>query len=161
MLRFYIQVGKIMDLHDENFMREALLEAKKAYADGEVPVGAVLVCDQKIVARGRNCVESLCDASQHAELVCLQKGAAHFSNWRLLDCTLYCTLEPCAMCAGAMLLFRLKRLVYGAKDLRHGAIEVLAKPHEIHNVAFEGGLLEEESRSLLQDFFRQRRMERV
>jgi len=161
MISFYVQVSKIMKEYDEIFMREALLEAKKAYACREVPVGAILVCHDTVIARASNAVEKNCDASQHAELLCMKRGAAELSNWRLHDCTLYCTLEPCAMCAGAMILFRLKRLVYGAKDLRHGAIEVLEKPHEIHRVAYEGGVLVEEAKNLMQDFFRERRKEHV
>ena len=159
MVSFYIQVSKIMKERDEIFMREALLEAKKAYASREVPVGTVLVYEGNIIARGSNSVEQNRDASQHAELVCMQRGAKEFSNWRLQGCTLYCTLEPCAMCAGAMILFRLNRLVYGAKDLRHGAIEVLEKPHEIHRVTFDGGILKEEAKALMQEFFRERRKE--
>lgn len=157
MVSFYIQVSKIMHASDEDFMREAILEAKKAYAVGEVPVGCVIVSDGNIIARASNSVESNCDASMHAELVCMQRAAKKLGNWRLIGCTLYCTLEPCAMCAGAMILFRIERLVYGAPDLRHGAIEVLEKPHEIHQVSFSGGVLDHEARSMMQEFFRERR----
>lgn len=150
-----------MSLCDKNFMREALLEAKKAFANREVPVGAVLVHHGTIIARGHNLVEHHCDASKHAELICLQEGARAISNWRLLECTLYCTLEPCAMCAGAMALFRIKRLVYGAPDLRHGAngtvFNVLNTPHPIHQVDVSGGCCEEEAKALMKEFFSLRR----
>lgn len=150
-----------MTLYDENFMREALLEAKKAFAAQEVPVGAVLIHKDTIIARGHNLVEQTKNASAHAELVCLQEGAKILDNWRLLECTLYCTLEPCPMCAGAMALFRIKRLVYGAPDLRHGAngsvFNVLNTPHPIHQVEVMGGCCEEESRALMKEFFAMRR----
>lgn len=148
-------------IDDENFMREALLEAKKAFASEEVPVGAVLVYQNQIIGRGHNFVETQNNASLHAEMVCLQDAAAKLGKWRLLDCTLYCTLEPCPMCAGAMTLFRIKRLVYGAPDLRHGAngsvFNVLNRPHPIHQVEVEGGCLVEEAKGLMKEFFALRR----
>lgn len=150
-----------MQLHDENFMREALLEAKKAFAIGEVPVGAVLVSNEKIIARSHNRVEQNCDASAHAELICLREGAKVLGNWRLLNTTLYCTLEPCVLCAGAMVLFRIKKLVYGAPDLRHGAngsaFDVLNRSHPIHQVEVVSGVCEGEAKALIQTFFRERR----
>lgn len=151
----------MMQYDDEIFMREALLEAKKAFAKGEVPVGAILVKEGKIIGRSSNCVEENQDASQHAELICLKQAATVEKNWRLLNSTLYCTLEPCAMCAGAAILFRVKRLVYGASDLRHGAcgtvFSVLTTPHPIHQVEVAGGVCAEESKELLQTFFKERR----
>ncbi len=150
-----------MSVCDENFMREALVEAKKAFALQEVPVGAVLVHEGKIVARGHNLVEKRCDASCHAEVLCLRAGAKILGNWRLVESTLYCTLEPCAMCAGAMALFRVKRLVYGAPDLRHGAngsvFNVLNTSHPIHQVEVTSGVCEGMAKGLMQEFFRQRR----
>lgn len=150
-----------MTLDDENFMLEALLEAKKAFAQDEVPVGAVLVYEGKIIARGHNLVEAGRNAAAHAEMICLQEGAKILGNWRLLECNLYCTLEPCPMCAGAMALFRIKRLVYGAPDLRHGAhgsvFNVLNMPHPIHQVEVEGGCLAEEAKGLMKEFFMIRR----
>lgn len=150
-----------MTIDDENFMREALLEAKRAFAVQEVPVGAVLVYKDSIIARGHNLVEQTKNASAHAELICLTEGAKKLDNWRLLECTLYCTLEPCPMCAGAMALFRIKRLVYGAPDLRHGAngsvFNVLNTPHPIHQVEVTGGCCEEEARVLMKEFFALRR----
>lgn len=152
-----------MNERDESFMQEALLEAKKAFVEGEVPVGAVLVYKEKIIARAHNCVEQRKDASAHAELICLQQAAKNLDNWRLLETTLYCTLEPCAMCAGAMILFRIGRLVYGAPDLRHGAdgslFAILSQPHPIHSFSITRGVCEEESRELLQSFFQKRRRE--
>jgi len=150
-----------MAQEDKKFMREALLEAKKAFEEGEVPVGAVLVHQGKIIGRAHNCVEQKKDTSCHAEMLCLQQGAKIFSNWRLLETTLYCTLEPCAMCAGAMALFRVARLVYAAPDLRHGAngtvFDVLSRPHPIHQVEVVSGICEEEAKELLQSFFQKRR----
>lgn len=152
-----------MENLDQKFMREALVEAKKAYAIGEVPIGAVLVCQGKIIRRSHNLVEQNQDASCHAELLCLQESAKEIGNWRLLETTLYCTLEPCAMCAGAMLLFRIGRLVYGAPDLRHGAngsiFDVLNHPHPIHALEVTSGVCAEEASDLLKSFFRQRRVE--
>lgn len=151
----------MITIDDENFMREALLEAKKAFAQAEVPVGAVLVYQGEIIGRGHNLVEQQSNAALHAELICLQEGAKKLGNWRLLDCTLYCTLEPCPMCAGAMALFRVKRLVYGAPDLRHGAngsvFNVLNAAHPIHQVEVEGECCAEEAKALMKEFFSIRR----
>lgn len=138
-------------------MREALLEAEKAYIRKEVPIGAVLVHRGRIIARASNSVEGDCDASCHAELLCMRRASCAFKNWRLINTVLYCTLEPCAMCAGAMILFRITRLVYGARDLRHGAIQILKEPHQIHQVAFVGGILEKEAGELMRQFFKERR----
>lgn len=147
---------------DEIWMREALEEAKKAAAQGEVPVGAVLVYHGEIIARAHNRVEELKDATAHAEMLCLKEGAAALGNWRLLDATLYCTLEPCSMCAGAMILSRVKTLVWGAPDLRHGAhgswVDLLSQPHPIHQLEVRQGILQEESAALLKGFFKQRRI---
>jgi len=142
-------------------MREAQAEAKKAFASAEVPVGAVLVYQNEIIGRGHNLVEQENNAAMHAEMICLQEAAKKIGNWRLLDCTLYCTLEPCPMCAGAMALFRIKRLVYGAPDLRHGAngtvFNVLNVAHPIHQVEVEGGCCMEEAKALMKEFFAARR----
>src|SRR3990172_2440938 len=106
---------------EERWMHEAIAEAKAAFAKGEVPVGAVLVKEGVVIARAHNLVESASDATAHAEMLCLKKGADFLKNWRLLGATLYCTLEPCPMCAGAMIHSRLERLVWGAPDVRCGA----------------------------------------
>src|ERR1700733_5007935 len=106
---------------DEKYMLAALKEAWKAYCSDEVPVGAVLVCRGEIIARGYNQVEMLKDATAHAEMLCITAGEAALENWRLADTVLYCTVEPCCMCAGAMLLARIPTLVWGTPDVRHGA----------------------------------------
>lgn len=143
-------------------MLEALKEAYKAFEAEEVPVGAVLVHKGRIISRGYNQVEMLKDATAHAEMLCLTAGSVALENWRLLDTTLYCTLEPCAMCAGAAILCRVPRLVWGAKDLRHGVhgswINLFEKNHPIHTVAIKGGILEEPAAWLMKEFFKSRRI---
>lgn len=145
----------------EVFMRHALKEAQKAYEADEVPVGAVLVLDGKIIARGYNQVEMLKDATAHAEMLCLTAGEVALENWRLLKTTLYCTLEPCAMCAGAMFLTRIKSLVYGAKDIRHGAhgsfVDLFAPKHPTHEIEVIPGILKDECADLMKRFFQNRR----
>ena len=154
-----------MSDEDKKFMREALLEAKKAFSKKEVPVGAVLVHQGRIIAHAHNAVEELQIASAHAELICLKEGAKILGNWRLLGTTLYSTLEPCIMCFGAMVLFRIKRLVYGAKDLRHGAeeavVDVLSKHHPIHNIEVTPGVYEKEAGELMTTFFQERRYGKI
>jgi tRNA(adenine34) deaminase len=149
---------------DERFMLEALKGAWQAFQKDEVPVGAVLVHNGKIIARGHNQVEMLCDATAHAEMLCLTAGEASLENWRLADCTLYCTLEPCSMCAGAMILTRLPNLVWGAPDIRHGAngswVNLFAIEHPIHNIAIRSGVLAECAAALMRDFFQQQRQRR-
>ncbi len=144
-------------------MQEALEEAKKAYALGEVPIGAVLVFQGKVIARAHNCTEKTNNASCHAELLCLQEGARLLGNWRLNGATLFSTLEPCPMCAGAMIHFRLGTLIYGALDLRCGAVKswmpILQTSHPIHQVQIEGGVLADESATLMRNFFKERRLE--
>lgn len=146
---------------DITFMQEALKEARKAYQEGEVPVGAVLVSNGRVIARGHNQVELLKDATAHAEMLCIGSGAAVLENWRLLDTTLYCTIEPCCMCAGALFLSRVKRLVWGAPDVRHGAngsfCDLFALKHPTHSIEVTSGVLAEISGALIQEFFRERR----
>lgn len=146
---------------DESFMLEALKEAWKAFQADEVPVGAVLVRNGKIIARGYNQVEMLKDATAHAEMLCLTAGEVALENWRLLDTTLYCTLEPCLMCAGAMFLTRIKKLVYGAPDLRHGVhgswLSVFDLPHPMHQFTVEKGVLAAPSAELMRLFFQKKR----
>lgn len=146
---------------DELFMLEALEEAKKAFAQGEVPVGAVAVYEGKVVARAFNQVESLKDASAHAELLCLKKAASALDRWRLLGLTLYTTLEPCSMCAGALLSFRIDRLVWGAPDIRQGAdgsfVSLLTLKHPIHEIEITRNVLSDQSVVLMKSFFEQRR----
>lgn len=146
---------------DENFMREALKEARKAFDKDEVPVGAVLVHQNRIIARGHNQVELLQDATAHAEMICLSAGAEALGNWRLSETTLYCTLEPCPMCAGALLSARVTRLVWGAPDLRVGAhgswIDLFKNPHPIHTLEITPRVLEAESADLMRTFFQNQR----
>ena len=148
-------------MNDEFFMREALKQAKKAYDAEEVPVGAVLVYENKVIARGYNQVELLKDATAHAEMLCIGAGAQALNNWRLLNTTLYCTLEPCTMCAGALFLSRIKRLVWGAPDLRHGAngswIDLFVHKHPTHTIEITSGVLAPECATLMQEFFQKRR----
>lgn len=147
-----------LDLH---FMKEALKEAKKAYEKDEVPVGAVLVQNQKIIARGHNQVELLQDATAHAEMICLTAASGALGNWRLTDTTLYCTLEPCSMCAGAMLAARVKRLVWAAPDLRLGAngswVDLFSSNHPMHTLEITSRILEEEAAFLMKKFFEETR----
>jgi tRNA(adenine34) deaminase len=150
-------------MNDQLFMREALKEAEKAYALGEVPVGAVLVSGGKILSRAHNLVETLQDATAHAEVLCLRAASQVIENWRLVDVTLYSTLEPCSMCAGAMFLSRISTLVWGARDKRHGAhgswVNLLDQSHPIHQLQVRRGVLEEEASVLMVNFFRSRRRE--
>lgn len=146
---------------DEIFMAEALKEAWLAFSHGEVPVGAVVVVDGTIISRAHNRVEELQSATAHAELLAIEAASRFLDNWRLQGATLYSTLEPCSMCAGAIILSRLERVVWGAPDLRHGAdgswIELLSRPHPIHNVAAVGGLYRDTSSALMRSFFQQQR----
>ena len=144
-------------------MRAALAEAEAAAVAGEVPIGAVVVYDGKIIGRGQNRVLRDVDPTAHAEIVAMRAAAALLKNYRLTGCELYATLEPCAMCAGAMIHARVARLVYAADDPKAGAagsvLEVLNHPRLNHQMAVEHGVLAEESAALLRDFFRQRRAE--
>lgn len=148
---------------DELFMRRAMELAEQAEAEGEVPVGAVLVKDGEIIAEGWN--RSICahDATAHAEIQTLRKAGEALQNYRLLDTTLYVTLEPCPMCAGALLHSRVKRVVYGAPDLKAGAAGTVLNLFEsqaaYHYATVESGLLEAECRNQLQAFFKRRRKE--
>lgn len=149
---------------DERFMCAALREAWQAYEKGEVPVGAVLVHEGQVVARGHNQVELLRDATAHAEMLCMTAGSAAVENWRLSRTTLYCTMEPCAMCAGAMLLSRVQTLVWGTADIRHGAngswIEILAIPHPTHQIEIRQGVLGAYAAELMRSFFQKRRQDK-
>jgi len=142
-------------------MQAALDEARLAGEAGEVPIGAVVVCDSEIIARGQNRVLREVDPTAHAEIVAMRAAAAAVNNYRLLGCTLYVTLEPCAMCAGAMIHARLDRLVFGAPDPKAGAagsvLSVLNHPQLNHQMRVEQGILAAESAELLRSFFRERR----
>ncbi len=144
-------------------MLEALKEAWKAFCIGEVPVGAVLVHKGRIIARGYNQVEMLKDATAHAEILCITSGEAALDNWRLAETVLYCTIEPCCMCAGAMFLSRVPQVIWGAPDIRHGAngswVNLFEKQHPTHTIAIRGGVLQEYCSGLMKDFFQRRREE--
>ena len=156
---------ELMTSADERFMREALKEAKKAFDSDEVPVGAILVMDNEIIARGYNQVEMLQDATAHAELLCITAAESALSSWRLAGCTLYSTLEPCTMCAGAMLLSRVSRLVWGAKDIRHGAhgswINIFEHVHPTHTMEITSGVLASWCEIPMKAFFQQKRKRRL
>ena len=142
---------------DRLFMQAALDEARLAYARGEVPVGAVAVYRDQIIARGHNCKESERDPTAHAEMIALRKAARVRGGWRLSGVTLYCTLEPCPMCAGAMVQARLPRLVYAVDDLKAGAagsvVDIVQNPQLNHQVEVTRGVMGQEAESLLEAFF--------
>ncbi len=150
-------------LPDEYFMREALLQAQKAYSKKEVPVGAVVVRDGKIIARAYNQVELLKDATAHAEMLALTEAEAAVGDWRLIDCDLYVTKEPCAMCAGALVHTRIRRAIFGCPDAVAGAagsvLNLLQMQEFNHRCAITFGVLQNDCAAILQDFFRQRRQE--
>lgn len=148
-------------MFDEEYMQLALIEAEIAQQEGEVPVGAIVVYESEVIARAHNQVELLQDATAHCEMLCLKIASAFRGNFRLKGCTLYVTLEPCVMCLGAMLLSRIDRLVYGAKDLRHGAlgsfVNLLEKKHPTHQLQVKGSVLAQPSAELLRKFFQKQR----
>lgn len=148
-------------MNDEAFMREALVLAKQAWADGEVPVGAVVVQEGEIIGRGYNRPISSHDPTAHAEIQALRDAAQHLGNYRLPGCTLYVTIEPCTMCAGAIIHARIARVVYGARDAKTGAhgsvVDLFAEPRINFHADVIGGVLAEECGKLLSDFFAERR----
>ena len=146
---------------DEHFMREALRQAVKAYEAEEVPVGAVVVRTGKIIGRACNQVELLKDATAHAEMLALTQAEAAVGDWRLVDCDLYVTKEPCAMCAGALVQVRMRRVVFGCADLQSGGaggiINLLQHPALNHHCDITSGVLQNECAAILQNFFRKKR----
>jgi tRNA(adenine34) deaminase len=150
---------------DEYFMREALRQAQKAYDANEVPVGAVVVREGKIIARACNQVELLKDATAHAEMLALTQAEAAVGDWRLIDCDLYVTKEPCAMCAGALVHTRVQRVIFGCADPSAGAagsvMNLLQIPQWNHRCDIARGILQDECAAILQDFFRKRRGEQI
>jgi len=148
-------------IDDEKFMREALKQAREAGLAGEVPIGAVIIKEGQILAADRNRREELNDATAHAEMLLLRRAGSILGGWRLGGCTLYVTLEPCPMCAGALVMARVQRLVFGAFDPKAGAVvslyDLVRDPRLNHRLEVSGGVLEAECASLLQDFFRSRR----
>lgn len=150
-----------MNAFDESMMREALAEAEKALQMGELPVGCVIAKDGAILARGHNERETTLDPTAHAEIVAMRRAARALNAWRLNGCTLYVTLEPCPMCAGAISQARVSRLVYGAADPNQGCAgsvyRICEDPAFTHFCLSDGGVLEEECRALLNRFFESRR----
>ena len=148
-------------LPDEYFMRKALRQAQKAYAADEVPVGALVVREDKIIGRAHNQVELLKDATAHAEMVALTQAEAAVGDWRLTDCDLYVTKEPCAMCAGAIVHTRIRRVIFGCADPTGGAagslMNLLQMQSLNHRCQITSGVLQNDCAAILQDFFRNRR----
>jgi tRNA(adenine34) deaminase len=148
----------------EKFMRAAIAEAALAFQKGDVPVGAVAVRDDQIIGRGHNRKEELKDPTAHAEMIALQEAARTLGGWRLIGVTLYCTMEPCPMCAGAMVQARLPRLVYAVDDPKAGAagsvVDLLRNERLNHRVEVTAGVLAEEVEELTQEFFQELRCAR-
>ena len=149
-------------MDDLYYMKEALALAREAAAEGEVPVGCVIVRKGEIVGRGRNHRERDKSALAHAEIEAIDEACRNLGGWRLWECTLYVTLEPCAMCAGAILSARIPRVVYGASDRKFGAVRSVCSLFSMefnHHPQVEAGILEEEAAQLLQEFFQNLRVE--
>jgi len=151
-----------LSVPNESYLALALAQARLAAEAGEVPVGAIIVFEDEIVGRGRNAVLGSNDPPAHAEIVALREAALRLSNYRLTGCELYTTLEPCAMCAGAIIHARIARLVYGAADPKAGAagsaLDVINHPKLNHQLQLIGGVMAEECGELLRAFFRERRL---
>ena len=146
---------------DIKFMKEAIKEAKKAYLKEEIPVGAVIVKDGKVVARGHNIKEIKQDTTKHAEIMAIQRASKKLNSWRLSECTMYVTLEPCVMCTGALIQARIAKLVIGTMDEKTGACgSVLDIPKDYkfnHVIKVEKGIMEKECKEILQSFFKELR----
>lgn len=151
----------------KDYMELAFREAEKAFKINEVPVGAVVIFEDKVIGRGYNQTESLHDATAHAEIIALSAAYNHFNDWRLENCILVCTLEPCAMCAGAAVLSRIKTIVYGAKDPKFGGcasiFQIPENPKLNHNIEIIGGIMEDEVAAMMKHFFTEvrKRKERI
>lgn len=149
---------------DAYFMRRALFLAREAFEEDEVPIGAVIVHENIIIAEGYNQIERLKDATAHAEMIAITAAESAIENWRLSECTLFVTIEPCMMCSGALMLCRMGRIVYGAKDPRMGFLASNYDPVKslnlFKNVTIEGGLMENEAGLLMQEFFQKLRTKR-
>ncbi|MBZ0109787.1 MAG: tRNA adenosine(34) deaminase TadA [Candidatus Scalindua rubra] len=146
----------------EYYMRQAIAEAKKAFEKDEVPVGAIIVYNNSVIAKAHNQREMLLDPTAHAEMIAITQASAYLQNWRLSDTTVYITLEPCTMCAGALVQARVKNLVYGAKDEKYGACEstvnLVNDPRFNHRMNVISGVLEDECSLLLKQFFLEKRL---
>lgn len=155
----FLLVG--MGMNIEYYMKEALKEAKKAYAKGEVPVGCVIVENDKIIARGHNLRESKNDPTCHAEIVAIRKACKKKKSWRLENCDIYVTIEPCSMCAGTLIWTRIRSIYYGATDKKGGALgssyDLLSVPNINHHPLIMGGILKEEASLLMTQFFKDKR----
>lgn len=146
---------------DQEYMEIALNEAQIAFDEGEIPIGAILVCNNEIISKAHNRRETDHDATAHAELMVIQDACAKLKRWRLTDCTLYVTIEPCPMCAGAIVNSRINRVVYGSYDTKGGAVEslfnVLTHPGLNHNPQVESGICQNACSQIMKDFFKIRR----
>ncbi len=145
----------IRPFDDSYFMKMALQEAEKAFKKGEVPIGAVIVANNQIIARGHNLTETLNDVTAHAEMQTITAAANYLGGKYLLDCTLYVTLEPCQMCAGALFWSQISKIVYGARDEQRGCINLKTKLHP--KTKIQGGIMAEETSLLLKKFFIEKR----
>lgn len=141
----------------KKYMIEALKEAKKAFELGEVPIGAVIVKDNKIISRAFNKKESTNLATSHAEILAINKACKKLNNWRLLDCTLYVTVEPCLMCCGAIIQSRIKKVVYGTSNEYYGAVESIDNTLKKYNIEVENNILQNECSNIMKEFFKKRR----
>lgn len=148
-------------LEKEKFMKEALKQAKKAYEKEEIPVGAIIVKDHKIIARAYNQKEKKLDTTKHAEILAIQKASKKLKSWRLTDCDIYVTLEPCSMCAGALIQSRINKLYIGTQDKKTGAcgsvLNLLEDYTFNHKVQVESGILQSECEKILKEFFKELR----
>jgi tRNA(adenine34) deaminase len=151
-----------MQTKEERYMQEALKEAVVAFEKDEVPVGAIIVYKDQIIAKAHNQIKILKDPTAHAEMIAITQAASYLKNERLNSCDMYVTIEPCSMCAGAMVLGRIKNLYFAAKDPKSGAagsvINILNNNSLNHNVKVKSGILKDESRSLIQEFFKKKRI---
>lgn len=169
-LKLPAQTGKLISMEellsltadlDRKFMSEAIKEAAIAMKADEVPVGCVIVHDGIIIGRGFNRTESLQDPTAHAEILAITAAAENLNSWRLTGCTVYCTIEPCAMCAGALMLARIDRLVFGAPDPKFGAcgsiFDIVREPRLNHRMSVSGGIMIDQCAALMREFFRPKR----
>lgn len=141
----------------KKYMIEALKEAKKAFELGEVPIGAIIVKNNKIISRAFNKKESSNLATSHAEILAINKACKKLNNWRLLDCTLYVTVEPCLMCCGAIIQSRIKKVVYGTSNEYYGAVESIGNTLKKYNIEVENNILQNECSNIMKEFFKKRR----
>lgn len=154
----------IMKKDDNYFMKKALQEAKKAYLKDEIPIGAIIVKDDKIIARGHNLREASKDPTAHAEIIALKKACKKLNSWRIPGCKIYVTIEPCSMCAGAILWSRIDEVVYGSQDIKGGALgttfNLYEQPNLNHYPMVKGGILKKECQNIIQDYFKRKRQEK-